>query len=68
MASLSKYKSKGILNLLKANHCIEILIPNKSRWRICSNKQKSIYKLHRQISFNILKLFNKNKPKQLTCN
>jgi hypothetical protein len=68
MASLPKYKNTGIQNILLANYCIEILIPNKSRWRICSNKQNSIYKLHSQISFNILKHFNKKKPNLTTCN
>ncbi len=68
MASISKYKHKGIQNILRANHCIEILVPNKSRWRICSNKHNSIYKLHTQISYNILMHFNKKNPKLTTCN
>ena len=52
---------KGILDILDSNYCLEILIPNENRWRICSNKKSNVNKLHMQISYNIMLLNNKKK-------
>lgn len=41
--------------MIKANYCLEILIPNEARWRVCSDKAKDISKLQLQIEFNILR-------------
>ena len=44
----------SIIAILKANYCLEILVPNEARWRLCSDKAKYISKLQLQIQYNIL--------------
>lgn len=61
----SKTSANGIMNILNSNYCLEILIPNENRWRICSNKYNSINKLHMQIVYNIMLLNNMKKEKNL---
>ena len=60
-----KVKNTGIMNILDANYCIEVLVRKEAHWRICSNKAISINKLHMQIAYKIMKMSNKKKQKGL---
>ena len=47
-------KNSAVMDLLKANFCLDIFIPNTSKWRLCSDKASHISKLQLQIEYNIL--------------
>lgn len=53
--SFKKPASKTvIMDILRANYCLDIFIPNEVRWRLCSDKAKHISKLQLQMEYNIL--------------
>lgn len=42
------------MDILRANFCLDILIQNEARWRLCSDQAKHISKLQLQIEYNII--------------
>ena len=51
----AKSANIAIINILKANFCLDIFIPDVSKWRLCSDKASHISKLQLQIEYNIIR-------------
>lgn len=47
--------------LLQANYCLNLMVPDEARWRICSDKKNNIAKIQLKMTFAILKLKTANK-------
>lgn len=53
-----------IMNIYKANNCLEIKAQDLAYWRLCTDKQNVISQLHLKLIYNILKT-NKKKDKNM---
>lgn len=55
------------MDIFNANYCLEIVIPNEARWRLCSDQAKQISKLQLQIEYNILLSTTGKKDTSIIC-
>jgi len=57
-----------IMDINKANFCLEIFAENEAKWRLCSDKSSRIMKLQMQIQFNIVLSSHKFKRRYQALN
>ena len=63
--ALSSDNESTLINLLKANYCLEIKAQDIGHWRLCSDKQNEIDQLHLKLIYAILKTKNKKNKEVL---